>query len=250
MSALTEIRSALSVFGDFAKTEDGYAVATQHVYPSGSFVTAYIQSAMSESVIVTDGGGAVDCLSSHGLVIENLKRAFPPSLVTRGLKMTNGILLTQPIPVAALPSAIPLLSRASVSIAEHGLKVFRPKRRRDLEQEIFNTLSIFIGRDRILREKRLVGASNRPYTFDFVAPIGDDKQLVVDAVSPEANSMNAKVVSHIDVARAMGDSIQHRLVYDDEDAWDSSDLALLQMAAVTVPLSGLRSEMSRMSSIH
>ena len=59
-------------------------------------------------------------------------------------------------------------------------------------------------------------------------------QLVVDAVSKDANSINARVVANLDVKSAEHPKLIQRIVYDDEEDWRADDLTRLQMSCVTL----------------
>jgi hypothetical protein len=59
-------------------------------------------------------------------------------------------------------------------------------------------------------------------------------------VSPEASSINAAVVAHLDVKRANVPNVVRRIVYDDEEKWKAEDLSLLSVGAPVVPFSRAR----------
>ncbi len=72
------------------------------------------------------------------------------------------------------------------------------------------------------------------------------RRLLIDTVVPESASINAKAVSHIDVGRNEDLDLTQRIVFDDQDHWDASDLNLLQMAAQTVPISRFSGSLDRL----
>ncbi len=60
---------------------------------------------------------------------------------------------------------------------------------------------------------------------------------MVDAVLPDANSINSHAIAHLDLNQLNDEKIVQRMVYDDDDNWDAADLNLLQMATTLVALS-------------
>lgn len=67
--------------------------------------------------------------------------------------------------------------------------------------------------------------------------MGHDRKLIVDPVSNDASSINARVVANLDVKANEDPNIIQRIVYDDEDDWSPADLNLLQVGAIAVPFS-------------
>src|SRR4051812_25059667 len=55
------------------------------------------------------------------------------------------------------------------------------------------------------RDGRILGASNKIHRIDYVVEIGRDRQLLLDMVVPEASSINAAVVAHLDVKQYQAD---------------------------------------------
>lgn len=245
MTAATEIRAALSLFTKLHEADGDYVVTTQYLYPSNDFVSVHVLRATSGNFVVSDGGGALDVLSAHGIHIIEQQKAFSILNKQKGLKVESGHIKTARLPrnPDLIANAVVTVARASAQVAEHCLIEFRPPRRRDLEAAIFTTLQRHVSVSRISRHHRLPGESNRQYTFDFAIPMGRKGMLIVDAVEPEPASFLAKFASHMDVSRRKGLHVQQRIVYDDQEDWKAEDLSLLQMAANLVPLSKLRHEM-------
>jgi hypothetical protein len=97
---------------------------------------------------------------------------------------------------------------------------------------------------------RLTGKSSRQYHFDHVVTLNGNRRLVGDAVLPDASSINSRAIANMDVGRLDDPSIIQRIVYDDEQEWDSADLNLLQMAATLVPYSKFERSLSRLEGVH
>ena len=68
---------------------------------------------------------------------------------------------------------------------------------------------------------------------------------MIDSVLPESSSINARVVSHLDVSQNDELEIVQRIVYDAEDRWRAPDLKLLQMAAPLIPFAMVRPSLDR-----
>jgi hypothetical protein len=66
-------------------------------------------------------------------------------------------------------------------------------------------------------------------------------------VSPEASSINAAVVAHLDVKQANVPNVVRRIVYDDEEKWKAEDLSLLSVGAPVVPFSRAREVLKRVA---
>jgi hypothetical protein len=148
-----------------------------------------------------------------------------------------------PRDVDLIAHAIVTAARASAHVAEHCLTEFRPRQRKDLEEEILTALHRHVSPARVHRHRQFVGKSQRQYIFDFAVPPGRKGTLIVDAVEPEPASFLAKFASHMDISRGSTDRLEQRIVYDDSQAWKSQDLNLLQMAAKLVPLSKIQNEL-------
>ena len=64
-----------------------------------------------------------------------------------------------------------------------------------------------------------------------------ERRLIIDAVTNEPSSINARVVANLDVAATKNPLLEQRIVYDDEDDWTPADLNLLNVGAIAVPFS-------------
>ena len=77
----------------------------------------------------------------------------------------------------------------------------------------------------------------KEHKFANVITFRSGARLIVDPVWNDASSINSRVVANLDVKAAKDPKIQQRIVYDDEEAWQPSDLNLLGMGATVVPFS-------------
>jgi hypothetical protein len=91
--------------------------------------------------------------------------------------------------------------------------------------------------DQVSNNSIIVGHSNKPHRFANIISLSNRRKLIVDPVSNEASSINARVVANLDVRATDNPLITQRIVYDDEDNWTPADLNLLQVGAIVVPFS-------------
>lgn len=244
MSNIEYIQNALCGFLQCVQEGERVAVPTLCLYPSNTGVVVYVTGGMRE-VTVSDGGGALDEISSHGLPVAKSENLLRPHCKKNGLK-TDGVAIYSPVvPLAAIPAAIALVANASSLAAHEALHKIKNRRRRDLRAALLEVLLGRYSADRIKHGIPIVGKSNKQYKFDTVVEIGGDGRLILDTVLPEASSINARVVSHLDVREMHEPNILQRIVYDDEDDWAASDLRLLQMAAPVVPFPMIKQSLDR-----
>jgi hypothetical protein len=239
MTIITDIGAALEMFSRPVTVGNRHVVTTQFLYPSNTHVSVYVAPGLAGELFVSDGGGALDTLSAHGIEVEDRKRVFSVIKKYSGLKAEAGEVRATRLPknVDLLGTAILTVARASVDVVEHGMSELRPRRNRNIEDEILATLQRYVGPSQIQRRQRISGASNRQYTFAFAVPRGRKGTLIIDSVEPEAASLQARFTAHMDVGRSQTRKIEQQIVYDDEREWKAEDLILLQMAATLVPLS-------------
>jgi hypothetical protein len=84
----------------------------------------------------------------------------------------------------------------------------------------------------------LTGA-RKPHRIDYLIPLGDHRRLALDAVVPDASSINSAIVAHIDLRDAKIEGLEQRLVFDDSAPWKAADLNLLRVGAPPVAFSRL-----------
>jgi hypothetical protein len=76
-----------------------------------------------------------------------------------------------------------------------------------------------------------------------------ERKLIIDPVSNDPSSINARVVANLDVKATGNPNIIQRIVYDDEDDWSAVDLNLLQVGATAVPFSRAGEVIERIASV-
>ena len=232
------------------------AVSTHCLYPSNKAVTVYISGGARECV-VSDNGGAIDELTTAGLTVggrDGIFRQMKSICKDRGLHIQRAKIVSPPVPLEAVPTALVMVANAARDVAIWGMQNIRPRRKRDMKAVISNTLAKYFSPERIMAEEQVTGASTRRYRIDWVVRLSDRARLLVDSVLPEPASINAKAVAHMDIHRLAADSANNEspmfnscLAYDPDDEWKSSDLSLLQMAGKLVALPTLSKALKQIS---
>jgi hypothetical protein len=198
-------------------------------------------------VVISDEGGALDAITAHGLPVANAKKMLAPFCKAAGLKTDGGKIFSPPVPLDAVAGVVALVANASAQAAHHAIDNIKIRRRRDLRLAISDVLQSRFAISHIKHEYQITGHSNKLYRFDTVVEIGGEKRLIIDAVLPEPTSINARVVSHLDVKHSNDPTLIQRIVYDDEEEWDASNLQLLQMASTLVPFTMMGPSIDRIS---
>ena len=238
MSTLEAVKTALGLWPEPRPADRGISVPTHCLYPSNSVVKVVVEGG-EDQFVVDDNAGALEELDEVKVAPQNSNRLIASVVRPLGLYVSEGgAIFSRRIPSSELEATIVLVANASKSAAEHLLEVVRPPRR-NLRQTVERLLDKEFS-NKWIRDSKIVGASNKKHKFDYVVQLKGDRQLLLDVVVPEASSINAAVVAHLDVNHGGDEKLEQRIVYDDEQPWSSSDLALLKVGARAVPISGLQ----------
>jgi len=245
MSTLEAVKAALNKWPEPRLSDRGVSVPTHCLYPSNSVVKVTVAGG-ADLFVVDDNGGSLEELEEVKIAPQNASRLIHKLARSRGLDVSkSGAIYSRSVPSGELEATIVLVANASKEAAEHLLDTVRPPRRnlrlvveRLLEKEFHSRWS---------RDSKIVGASNKRHTFDYVVQLRGDRQLILDVVVPESSSINAAVVAHLDVRHGNSEKLEQRIVYDDQQVWSSSDLALLKVGARAVPLSSLEHALDRLA---
>jgi hypothetical protein len=150
--------------------------------------------------------------------------------------MSKGVIFSPPVELPALPLAIFHVANASQEVARWLYEHMRIKRPRDFRAMLAEFLEKRFD-DRVAHNAIIVGHSNKPHKFANVLALAHGRRLIIDPVTHEASSINARVVANLDVKATNNPLIEQRIIYDDEEDWTPADLNLLQVGAITVPFS-------------
>lgn len=228
--------------------EDGSRVrlATHCLYPSNENVSVVIEGGVN-TFVVRDGGGAVREARSAGFCHRKPEQLVRSVIRSFGLSVSDGGEIYAPnVGREDLIGAVIVVANAAAVVAQNlcGRIVF--KRRRNIKEQVKVLLEEKYS-GRYLRDVRLVGESNKGHKFDYVVTGPKGEQLVLDVVLHDPNSINSTVVANLDLKNANRENLKQRIIYDDHDAWPSSDLRLLNVGAVAVPYSRVPEVLSRLA---
>ena len=225
--------------------ERGIRVTTHCLYPSNSAV-AVIVAQRGDMFRVDDDGAALDEISQSLHTRQPLRNLMKGIVRQRGCVLTDrGEVMSPSVHASDIKAAIVLVANTSKAVAEHLLAIARPPRR-DLKKAIEEILDLKF-KDKWSRDAKIAGASSKKHGFDYVINLGGGRQLAMDFVVPDASSVNSAVVSHLDVSMIRSETLEQRIIYDDTQAWKSSDIELLKAGARPIPFSSLKYSLERLS---
>ena len=245
MIDLAALREELARWSAPNSTDADVFIETQCLYPSNGFVKVAIEGGTA-TCRVHDCRGALDEYMAIGSVT-------PPNLgAARHIARRQGLVVDAAGRVVApligmdrIVSAIILTANVSKEIAQYFVERFRPEFHRDLRSALEELLERRFPHE-MRRQETVIGQSNKQHKFDFAIRLPHERRLLLDAVTPEASSINAAVVAHLDVAAANLPGVHQRLVYDEDTKWKSSDLALLTVGAKVISFQRLPTVLEQM----
>ncbi len=228
-----QITREIRAWGDPKLMEPYIIIPTFSVYPSNSAVQAFVEGGR-DTFIVSDGGGAIKTLLGAGYLgnsgvkmLEDFARGADVKVNHGGWIFHSGVTLKN------LASAISLVTEFSREAAEMLIRKFRPQKTFDFRRDLDRVLERRF-QDDLRKRGHFVGASNKTHTFDYLIHGNDNQFVIIDAVVPDSSSVNAAVVAHMDVRATHRPDVRQFIVYDGEQGWNSSDLALLTLGAPSV----------------
>lgn len=213
----------------------GWRVVTHCMYPSNGLVEVTVRGGV-RTIVASDEGGAFGEALSAGIPVRDYSRMLTHLVKDQGLLMKAGVIFTPQVPIEGAALSVLLVANASQEVARWLFDHTKVKRTRDFRV----MLAEFLRRrfeDRLEHNAVIVGHSNKPHRFANMISFGDGRRLIVDPVTNEASSINARVVANLDVKARNDPALNQRIIYDDEERWAASDLNLLQVGAITVPFS-------------
>lgn len=238
-AALEIIARGVSQWRRIVPTSEGVLVATDCLYFDRSNVVVTVVGLKNgESVVVHDGRGAEDRLAAAGRYTASIDRILARVARRYGLVSRNCTISSHPCSADDIPALVPLVANASQEGALALLHESTKGVRRDLPAEVVNILERRFPDASIVPDDRIEGASRRSYRFDVSLSRSSGRLLLVDAVSPDANSINAAVVANIDVGRRSDQEFLQTIVYDPAniERFGTSNLSLLASVAATLSI--------------
>lgn len=238
----------LSNWPQLALEGNTVVVPTHCLYPSRAVVVAFVDSGPN-SAVVSDGGGAIGEARRVGENVGKTIRTLRKYAEQWGLKVgKNGWIYSSSVPLKQIAAMVAVVSSASCDAAralvEHYKVKIEPEQNwiSELERLLLSEFA-----SNVKKEVKLVGESNKTHRFDFVVRLPDSRRLVIDAVKKDGSSINSALVHHYDLRNARKEGIVQRLVYNDREKWNASDLALLEAGAPPVALSKAQNVLKKLA---
>jgi hypothetical protein len=232
---LQSIKSGLDEIVAIAHTEDGVRVTTHCMYPSNGLVQVTVRGG-ANTIVASDEGGAIGEAVSAGIPVRDYDGKIVHLVRDQGLIVRAGVVFTPQVPLETAPMAVLLVANASQDIARWLFEHTKIRRTRDFKL----LLADFLRRrfdNRLSHDTVIIGHSNKPHRFANVVSLSSGKRLIIDPVTNDPSSINARVVANFDVRATNDPLLDQRIIYDDEDEWTPADLNLLQVGATVVPFS-------------
>lgn len=246
MMALEAVAAAMNRWPKPRLEGSTVIVPTHCLYPTNHVIHVYVEPGEHE-FLVHDNGNALDQLRAMG------GHESTPAYLIRSAVRRDGLQLSQANHIYAphvrfegLEAAISLVANAARDAADYLIANHRPHPRRPLGEELEAILNIrFPSLWR--KEEVIVGQSNKQHGFDYIVAMSNDKRLLIETVKPDASSINAAVVAHLDVRNSNPTGFIQRIVYNDGDSWPSESLSLLRVGAIPVALSAANDALTRLA---
>lgn len=220
--------SSIEVMGD------GVRFTTHCMYPSNGLVRVMVRGGR-ESLYATDEGEAVGEALSAGATLNNPDRLLRGLVRASGLEIERGIIRSARMPIEAAPLAILSVANASRDVAHWLYDHHKIRRDRDFKKLVAEFLKKNF--DEQVSAASIVGKSNKSHKFANVISFPNGRRLIIDPVANDPQSINARVVAHLDVRSINDPSLDQRIVYDDDEKWSPADINLLQVGARVIPFS-------------
>jgi len=229
------IKGGLDEVATIKLVRDGYRVTTHCMYPSNGLVQVTVRGG-GRTIVASDDGAGVGEAVSAGVPVKDYSRSLVHLVRDQGLLIKDSVVFTPQMPLDAAPLAVLLVANASQEVARWLFDHARVKRTRDFKA----LLAEFLARrfdDRVKHDTVIFGKSNKPHKFPNVLSLPTGRRLIVDPVSHESSSINARVVANLDVKATNDPTLEQRIIYDDEESWAPADLNLLQVGANVIRFS-------------
>ncbi len=236
----------LAEIADVNAIADGVMVTTHCMYPSNGLVRVFVRGG-GETIVASDDGGAMEEATAAGIPIDrDYTRQLTHVIKAHGVSISDGVIVTPRMPIEAAPLAVLLVANAAQEAARWMFDHAKIKRSRDFKALLTEFLMQKFD-DRVTHNTVIVGHSNKPHKFANVLTLEEGRRLIIDPVSNEASSINARVVANLDVKAVQDPKLMQRIVYDDEDEWSPADLNLLQVGAPVIAFSRVTEVIERLA---
>lgn len=229
------VQIALADFARCEETPEGSRILTHCLYPSFAPVPIYIVK-FGGGFIVHDGGEAKVIAWEHGRDAAITTRYLNEQALRHGLKVEGGRLSITIESSSWLASAILAVANAASAAANAAVEHVARSAMTILHDAMEQALVGRFAKSHVTVSPRRRGASGREYEFDFA--VSDAGRVVlVEAVTPYANSVNSKYTAFSDVNLML--DTRGLVVFD--KPLEASDKTLLSNVADVVPFKSMTS---------
>lgn len=227
-----DVKAALTE-GDFCEESDsGATVATHCMYPSFDPVHVSVVK-IGEGYEVSDAGGAVNAAWLHGR--SNIAKILSKECARFGIEHHNGVALVRIDNKDWLRSAILAVANASASAAALAIEHATNASETELNEKIFETLSLIIDKNKVERDRTYTGASGKDWKYNFIVKV-NDRTLLINSVTPYHTSINSKYVAFSDLPA--NDSYVSRIAVHERQL-NTVEVALMQQVCTLMPIGTL-----------
>jgi hypothetical protein len=215
------------------ETADDYVRLTTHcMYPSNGFVRVFVRLS-GETAIISDDHGALNEAQSAGL-----KKPYDSQLrhVVRpfGAAIRNGNVFRMCAVSDISPIAI-FVANASQALAHWLYTHQRIRPTRDFRALLTDMLERKF--ESLVHKDVEIDGEHKRHRFANLVALPNGRRLIVDPVAPDAASINARIVAHLDVRNLRNPALEQRIIYDDTEEWEPASLSLLSVGANAVAFS-------------
>ncbi len=214
-------------------TEDCLRVTTQCLYPSNGLVRVSVKVSGTK-VIISDERAALNEAQSAGLDGMVPDRSLRHLVKPYGADIKDGNVFSV-VSLDAVAITILFVANASRSVADWMYSHIHIRPTRNFRRLLTDLLKRKFGT--VLHHDVEIDGEYKKHKFAYLITIPHGPRIIMDPVTPEPGSYNARIVAHLDVRKLGDKSIQQRLIYDDTDHWDHATLGLLSVGAVAIPFS-------------
>lgn len=215
-------------------TGDAVLIGTDVLLPNGLAIVLTVEGgAQGNRFVVSDVGAALAVLSDSGLPSgKNVIAAANRAALSRNLRLEGAAVVSPHVEADDIPATIKWVADGSRRVAEAAIAEARRKERRLLRQRVEGDLQTIFQDATIRLRGVLRGRSNDAHKFDFLVRGLSGFQLALDAPTPDASSIAAVIVRHLDVKAAGIAGLRQVIAYDDADTWPSKSLDQLRLSGV------------------
>jgi hypothetical protein len=227
---------------------DGAIMPTALLYPSKASVKVFFLS-MGSTIIATDNGGAFACLTGQGGGFDAKSLAKTEFMRRNDVDIDENGNVFYKTSQDNIPMALKIVAEASKGVAELWVKSHFKSKKGDILRNALRVKLKNAFNDNLFENYPYIGDSSKQYNFDFAIKQNGATRLI-DIVTNDQNSINAKFVAHYDVKQNKSDNIEQFLAYDENDGWKSQDFLLLKTTAKLISIQKPVSLMQISQTVH